>query len=112
MPIRDGGFSDGDQVRGCAVFVIDPAQSRVISLQGVGRIFGLTEAEREVAGALVNGYDLRRISEERGVSLETARSQLKAVFRKTGAPSQNDLIRLAVKANPPIRRKTPEQGQD
>lgn len=45
-------------------------------------------------------------------SLETARSQLKAVFRKTGAPSQNDLIRLAVKANPPIRGNTPNQGQD
>jgi DNA-binding CsgD family transcriptional regulator/PAS domain-containing protein len=112
MPIRDDGFSDGDHIRGCAVFVIDPAQSQVISLAGVASIFGLTEAEREVAGSLVNGHDLRRISEERGVSLETARSQLKAVFRKTGAPSQNDLIRLAVKATPPIRGNTPDQGQD
>lgn len=104
MPIRDDGICDGDRIRGCAVFIIDPAQSQIVSLEGISRIFGLTDAEQQVATALVNGSELRDVAEARGVSLETARSQLKSVFRKTGAPSQNNLIRLAVKANPPIRK--------
>lgn len=102
MPIRDDGFSDRDNVQGCAVFVIDTRESQVISMDGLARIFGLTGAEHAVASAIVNGNSLHAVAEQRGVSIETARSQLKAVFRKTGAPSQVDLVRLAVKANPPI----------
>lgn len=110
MPIRDDGLSDRDNVRGCAVFVIDPDASQILSMEGLARVFQLTRAEAEVATAIVNGDSLGIVAERRNVSIETARSQLKSVFRRTGASSQIELVRLAVKANPPIEKSPTAPG--
>jgi len=108
MPIRDDGCSDGSNIQGCAVFIMDPDRSQFLSVQGIATIFGLTDAEKVVAGLLINGRTLREIADEREVSFETTRSQLKSIFSKTGTSSQPELVRMAAKANPPIsdRRNT------
>ena len=105
MPIRDDGLPDRDNVRGVAVFIIDPNHSLPLNTAGLARIFSLSPAEHAVTDALVNGAKPNEIAEERGTSFETVRSQIKAVYRKTGATSGSDLIRLAAKANPPIDRE-------
>jgi len=102
MPIRDDGFSDGDHIRGTAVFILDPSSPNRISVDGLSKIFKLTASEQSVADSLVNGADVRDVAESRGTSVQTVRSQLKAIFLKTGAASQLDLVRLAAKATPPI----------
>ena len=109
MPIRDDGISDRDGVQGCAVFIIDPDESHILSTEGLARIFSLTEAEKAVTKEVVNGNSLNVIAEERGKSVETVRTQLKSVFQKTGASSQVELVRLAVKASPPIESKQPNK---
>lgn len=102
IPLRDDGFPDGDHLLGTGVFIIDPEISHSISLDGLATIFDLTPAELAVGTALLNGAPPRQIAEERNNSLETIRSHLKKIFAKTGTGSQLELMRLAVRANPPI----------
>lgn len=61
------------------------------------RLYKLTATEAELAIMLANGDSLERIAEQRVVSLETVRTQMKAVFRKTGANRQGQLVGWVVK---------------
>lgn len=56
--------------------------------------FGLTAAEVELALALAAGESLRKVAVRRGVSINTIRNQLGAVFDKTNCRRQQDLVRL------------------
>lgn|GEM_PF-6903587 len=57
-------------------------------------VYGLTEAEALVAVRFVQGIGLNDIASERGVSLETVRSQFKSIKAKTGARDLHILTRL------------------
>lgn len=57
--------------------------------------FGLTPSEADVAQSLYVGRDAHAISEERNTSVETVRSQIKAVLTKCGVNTQAQFIRLA-----------------
>jgi DNA-binding CsgD family transcriptional regulator len=61
-------------------------------------VYGLTSAEGRLMQALVGGDRLEDISARFAITKETVRSQLKAIFRKTGASSQVDLIRLGMRS--------------
>ena len=56
--------------------------------------YGLTAAEAELAEALAAGDTLRAVAARRGVSINTVRNQLSAVFDKTNCRRQQDLVRL------------------
>jgi len=56
--------------------------------------FGLTDAEAAIAAAIASGRELEEISRARGVSLGTLRNQLEAIFAKTGARRQTELVAL------------------
>lgn len=56
--------------------------------------FDLTEAEAQVAMALAQGRPRAEIAALRGVTIETLRSQIKAVFRKAGVERERELIAL------------------
>jgi DNA-binding CsgD family transcriptional regulator len=60
-------------------------------------MFDLTPAEAKVAVALVGGRDLQTIATTHSVSLETIRSHLKAIFAKTGAHRQSELIAILLR---------------
>lgn len=62
----------------------------------LSELFGLTAAEAGLAMALSAGRRLEDVAQERGVTRETARSQLKSVFAKTGVNSQSRLVRLVL----------------
>ncbi|MBV8166060.1 MAG: hypothetical protein JO021_04655 [Alphaproteobacteria bacterium] len=57
-------------------------------------VFGLTAAETALAQGLIAGQRLAEIAVARGVSVETVRTQLRALFRKTGTTRQPDLVRV------------------
>lgn len=59
--------------------------------------FRLTPAEARVAAGLAQGMKLSAIAEHYGISVQTARSQLKSVFDKTGTHSQVQLVALLVR---------------
>jgi DNA-binding CsgD family transcriptional regulator/PAS domain-containing protein len=58
------------------------------------QLFGLTPAESKVALALCQGDTLAQTAQRLGISVHTARGYLKAIFAKTGATRQADLMRL------------------
>jgi DNA-binding CsgD family transcriptional regulator len=60
-------------------------------------IFGLSPAEARLASIIAGGVDLRTAAEELGVARDTARNQLKAIFAKTGAHRQSELVELLAK---------------
>jgi DNA-binding CsgD family transcriptional regulator len=56
--------------------------------------FGLTPAEAKLASLMAEGISLEKVAEELGISRETARNQLKAVFAKTATHRQGELVAL------------------
>jgi DNA-binding CsgD family transcriptional regulator len=60
--------------------------------------FGLTPSEARVALHLVTGETLRSAATELHISYETARTQLKRIFSKTGTCRQAELVVLIVTA--------------
>jgi DNA-binding CsgD family transcriptional regulator len=62
--------------------------------------FGLTPAEARLAVHLVTGKSLRSAAAKLGISYETARSQLKNIFNKTGTGRQAELVVVILTALP------------
>jgi DNA-binding CsgD family transcriptional regulator len=62
----------------------------------VAEAFELTPAEARVAAQLARGLSAQEIAAGRGVSMQTIRAQIRAVFEKTGINRQSDLVRLLV----------------
>lgn len=56
--------------------------------------FDLTPAEQAVALAIAGGDSLREFSDSRNISINTAKTQLRSVFEKTGSSRQNQLAVL------------------
>lgn len=78
------------------LFVADPSEPIRPSPAAVRAFFGLTEAEAGVVVAIASGATLKVAAKELGRSVETCRTQLKAVFLKTGTARQTDLVRLVL----------------
>jgi DNA-binding CsgD family transcriptional regulator len=60
----------------------------------LSRLFELTPAETRLLRAIARGDELRDAAEQLRISVHTARSQLKSIFRKTGRRSQSQLMAL------------------
>lgn len=56
-------------------------------------VYGLTPAEVQVALAMAKGETLKCYAERRHISRNTAASQLKSAFQKTGLRRQSELVR-------------------
>jgi len=92
-PFVAGTLLDQQDLR-VAVFIVDlNAKSRDCKTV-LQQVFGLTAAETRVAVALASGTDLTQAAEEFGVSRNTVRTQLRAIFAKTATSRQSDLVRL------------------
>ncbi len=76
------------------VFFHDFRSSPGLDPMIVAETFNLTPAEARVAVALASGHALEDIASRHGVSIVTVRTQLRAVFAKTGTARQADLVRL------------------
>ena len=76
------------------VLIEDPDDVVLPSVAALESELGLTAAEARLCALLVSGLRLAEAADEVGVSQETVRTQLKSAFRKTGARSQADLIRM------------------
>ncbi len=87
-----GQFKTG--ARHVALYLTQAALQSTPPNSAVKRLFGLTDTEATLAIALCNGYSLNDYSQHRGISVKTARIQLKSIFAKLGVNRQPDLIRL------------------
>jgi DNA-binding CsgD family transcriptional regulator len=64
------------------------------SEEALRRAFGLTAAEARLASRLAGGGSLDEATHRLGIAKGTARSQLKAIFAKTGTSRQAQLVAL------------------
>jgi DNA-binding CsgD family transcriptional regulator len=78
---------------------------RAIPDHWLSQLFGLTPAESSVTNWLVSGRTIDEYALHRGVSVETVRSQLKAVLSKSGLSRQTQLV--ATLARLPIEHAAP-----
>lgn len=87
------GYSRGLSTM-AAVTVTLTRSRREVSINALRQRFGLTVAEASVAMALVAGKSVTAYAEEKGISIATVRSQVRAIFEKTGVSRMSGLVRL------------------
>ena len=76
-----------------ALFLSDAGAPLEILPADIVRLFNLSPAEARLASAIAGGASVSSYSETRGISVGTARIQLKQVLAKTQASKQADLMR-------------------
>ncbi|RLA41759.1 MAG: hypothetical protein DRR42_24280 [Gammaproteobacteria bacterium] len=101
-PLRDPENTLDVNFRGAIVYAIDPSNISIISTEGIARLYGLTPAEDAICSLLVKGLTTEDMAETRSVRIETVRSQVKAILRKTHVKSRIQLVKLALSINLPI----------
>ncbi len=74
---------------------IVPCSPEVAPVKSLGHLFRLTPAEIRLLQRIVDGTRLSDAAAQLHISLNTARTQLKAIFRKTGRRTQGQLLALA-----------------
>ena len=74
----------------------DPEAGQGINPAALRAAYDLTTAESELVGLLAEGYSVTEAAENRGVSVNTVRTQLKHVFAKTETNRQGALIRFVL----------------
>jgi DNA-binding CsgD family transcriptional regulator len=81
---------------GAALFIADPEAGFSISDERLMSLYGLTRSEAQIVARLARGQTLEEIAAERGQQVNTVRTQVKSVFRKTNTRRQSDVIKLVL----------------
>ncbi len=76
------------------------------AVNALAKGFGLSRAETHLMQLFACGMTLEEVAERRGVKINTARQQMKAVLSKTNSDRQQDLMRLVFSLCP-CRSVTP-----
>lgn len=77
-----------------AVYVYDPEAGIPVDRESLGELYALSKAEIRVAIELLATPDPAEVAKRCFISLHTVRSHLKAIFAKTDAKNQAELIKL------------------
>jgi len=109
-PIRDCLGELENNVAGAMLTIIDPGNHQPFQTRRVAVAYGLSDAEVEVCRYVVEGRSNQSIADERNVSLDTVKTQVKSIMNKTGTRGRADLIRLVVRTAPPINLDDPPEG--
>jgi DNA-binding CsgD family transcriptional regulator len=83
-----------DQPLGVVLFIRVPDLAAQVPTVSLHALFGLTPAEADLANALVAGESLAEYCQRRRISVNTGKTQLKAVLGKTGTRRQAQLVRV------------------
>lgn len=92
--------TDRDQF---AILVHEPQADLPSTGRILASIFGLTPREVAVLTQLIQGRTLEEGCEALGIAVATTKTHLQSLFSKTGTARQQDLVRVALAALPPIR---------
>lgn len=87
------------------VFVSDRSQASRPASNILSSLFRLTPAEIRVALLLSDGHTPKEISDLIGVSVNTLKTQIRSIYRKTGTSRQSELVRLLANFSVVIPRK-------
>jgi DNA-binding CsgD family transcriptional regulator len=90
----DNSVSDISSTVHVAVFLTDPDQEHLVCQHMLMEHYGLNAREAGICQLFINTPFLEDIAERSGVSLESVRTYMKAIYEKTGQHSQAELMRL------------------
>ncbi len=91
------GKGTGQGRRGLAVlYVRDPEVQQTTSAALLADVYGLTAAEAKVLQSLIQGKRLEDMARDFKVSINTLRTHLKSIFRKTDTKRQSELLSLVL----------------
>ena len=93
---------DGSRNPSVAIFISDPSRPRQTPSVVLMDLFGFTRAEAKLALQLANGNTLLEACEKLHISRNTGKSQLSAVFSKTGVARQTQLLQLILTSVAPM----------
>lgn len=96
VPVRESGPVDSG-ISGIA-FIADPRQKQITAISLLAKTYAFTKTEAELAIALLNGHTLSAIADQRGVSYNTVKTHLQAIFSKTHTRRQAELISLLLRS--------------
>jgi len=91
----DGQATDETRL---AVWVAS-SNARSLAESGLRKLFGTTPAETRLIQQLITGRALEEAAQNLGISINTAKTQLKSVFEKVGVKRQSELVH-AIYATP------------
>ena len=89
-----GSAEDVFQNARAVLMLVDPDEQAEPLETVLRQAFGLTRSEAQIAVGLARGLDLQDIADARGISIGTARVQLRNLFAKTGTHRQAELVAL------------------
>jgi DNA-binding CsgD family transcriptional regulator/PAS domain-containing protein len=96
IPItRKEAFPTGRHSTAAIVFISGAQQSPQLGVEALANVYGLTPAETRLVRELVAGCSIKQVATLLSISINTAHTQLSAVFRKTGTHRQTQLVQLA-----------------
>ncbi|WP_341898905.1 hypothetical protein [Ferrovibrio terrae] len=96
-----------NRLKAAAIIFVNNPDDRVTPTEAaLSAQFRLTPAEARLTAALLDGEHVDDYVQRTGLSLHTVKTQLKAIFAKTGSGRQADLIRVVL-ANPVLRMCRP-----
>lgn len=91
MPDQSGDGPECD--KNLIVFISDANNQTIAPPDVIGRLFGLTPSESQLAQALASGQRLEDIAESLAITISSARTYLKRIQQKMGTNRQVDLVR-------------------
>ncbi len=93
-PAQAGLSSMAEPQAAGVLFISAPRAMSVEAEKGLEVLFGISAMGAKTAVALASGKRMGEIASERGVSINTVKTQLRRVLASTGARSQAELLRL------------------
>ena len=94
-PLTGTGQAAGSR-RAAILYVHDPESRRGTPVRVLADAYGLTASEARLLGALLDGKRLEDAAAQFGVSLNTVKTHLQNVFRKTDTTRQSELLSLVL----------------
>jgi len=83
----------GDDSDTALVFLVDPARPTPLDNERIVKLFALTPAEVRLLAEFMCGLDLHESAARLGISIHTARGQMKSSMNKVGVTRQPELMR-------------------
>ncbi|ROS01157.1 DNA-binding CsgD family transcriptional regulator [Sinobacterium caligoides] len=93
--------TDNNFIQGCpsiAIFISDPEQQSATGADILRQLYGLTNAEANLALLILEGMSVEEAAGHQGVSKNTVKTHLKSLYAKTGVSKQTRLVRLLSKS--------------
>ncbi|MEH6592905.1 MAG: helix-turn-helix transcriptional regulator [Halioglobus sp.] len=97
-PVPRSDWFEGQSGPSVVIFISDPEQALSTSAEALRTLFELTAAEAKLSLLLAEGNSLDQVANQLGISTNTGRAHLRAIFAKTGVTQQTQLVSLILRS--------------